>query len=305
MTTAHVHPQGKTRARISKDKENVRNPHANVVKKTIPEDVVIADDSAETKKRKVTASSDKSEKPLKRITKRNTAAPAPGPTQTKQVSEAAAAEAAHASVQRHRANTTSRVKTFSLEEVSKITDMDDEFDEDDMPEVQMPPPSRAAPKPTTKARAAPKPAEAPKPTIVEKATVASKVASRAPRKPSAPSEAVGQHFDADDADTKSYLDLLESYNALQKKYTQMKNNKLDEAQAHTESVDKNIKDHAKGTRQGRTARCSLSVFCLGSLACGHRLTQYRPRDVFMRMHAMRVLSTRCSPIPHSSTRRAR
>ena len=166
-----MHPQGKTRARISKDKENVRNPQANVVKKTIPEDVVIADDSADTKKRKVTASSDKSEKPLKRITKRNTAAPVPGPTHPKQVSEAAAAEAAHATIQRHRANTTSRVKTFSLEEVSKITDMDDEFDEDDMPEVQMPPPSRAAPKPTTKARAAPKPAEAPKPTIVEKATV--------------------------------------------------------------------------------------------------------------------------------------
>ena len=149
---------------------------------------------------------------------------------------------------------TSRVKTVSMEEVSKFTDVDDAFD--GLPEVEMPQrthvpkslvttaPKSSAPmkKQTTTTRDAPvvpKPRAAP---AVVAATPAPAPGTRATKAPAVLPKASGP---LTAVDTKNYLDIYQEHKTLQGKYMEMKSTKLSDAEINTESFNKNVKEHAQ------------------------------------------------------------
>ena len=208
-------------------------------------------------------------KQLKRITKRKTnednTAPAPAPAKENMAAQklkpVKEKETVTQPEKSHRVNTATRVKTITMEEVSKMTDLDEAFDDedDDIPEVTQPVKQQKpvtttttiAPKEynkTHKTHSKPQKQASSSAVVAKSRTVAAKnnnitdyVANggsgRGGRKKD--EEAGGQQQD-------NFFKMYDDYQMLRVKYSDMKNTKLDEAEMNTDSFYKNMQEHAKG-----------------------------------------------------------
>ena len=156
---------------------------------------------------------------LKRITKRKTIDTAPVIPKPKDVP----------TTEKSRL-TSSRVKTITMEEVSKLTDIDEAFD--DAPEVQKPEPKPLKESCERKMLSKPKHATS----TTKKSHVVSLPSKPAPEMKTA----------VEPVNTEMFLSMYEDYKVLKKKYAEMKNTKLDEAEVNTDAFYKNMQEHAKG-----------------------------------------------------------